>query len=81
MKVTDQIWPLILSSSDSNGDDFGFVEDIVEWGATQHNLSPQQVGGALTQLQKLGKISIYEPVTTDSGTWTQFVIVQANHGE
>lgn len=58
-------------SSDGNGHDFGFTEDIVK--AMRGAMSAQAVGALVTSLQRKGIFEVYEPVTTDSGTWHQFV--------
>jgi len=69
----EKVWAAVLDSSDGNGHDFGFVEDVVAAGA-KLGLSAQQVGGHITNFSKANKLEVCEPITTDSGTWTQFII-------
>lgn len=60
-------------SSDGNGHDFGFIEA----GKTLFP-SPATLGGVVSSLSKKGLIVVHEPVTTDSGTWTQFTFPDLN---
>lgn len=57
-------------SAEGNGHDFGFVEDIVKHMKRTHKA--QAVGAFVTLFQKHGIMQVHEPVTTDSGTYTQF---------
>jgi hypothetical protein len=54
-------------SAAGNGDDFGFIEDCRSAVASKASL-----GGVVSSLSKKGLIQVWEAVTTDSGTWTQF---------
>lgn len=63
--------PAILAANDENGGDFGLVESI------QFEGDRRVLGGILTSLQRKGVLEVHEPVTTDSGTWTQFTIEEA----
>lgn len=60
-----------IVSSAGNGHDFGFVESVVK---ALRDLKPQAVGALVTSLQRKGYMEVHEPLTTDSGTWTQFVL-------
>ena len=54
-------------SSAGNGHDFGFTDDGAKVVDT-----PRQLAGVVASLVKKNLIEVYAPVTTDSGTWTQF---------
>lgn len=58
-----------FNSARRNGHDFGFVEDLVR---DLRPLGPQAVGALVTSLQQKGILEVHKPVTTDSGTFTQF---------
>jgi len=60
-------------SSAGNGHDFGFVEDIIE---AMSDLRPQAVGGIVTSLSRKRLIYVSAPLTTDTGTWTQFTLAE-----
>lgn len=57
----------LYKSAEGNGHDFGFIED-----ARKAVGQPRQLGGVVTSLQAKGVIEVHSPVTTDSGTYTQF---------
>ncbi len=57
----------LFASADGNGHDFGYIED-----ARPVVKSKASLGGIVASLSKKKVISIYEPITTDSGTYTQF---------
>jgi hypothetical protein len=57
----------LFESARGNGHDFGFIED-----ARPVVKSKASLGGIVASLSKKNVITIHEPVTTDSGTWTQF---------
>lgn len=57
----------LFESSAGNGHDFGFTEDVR--GVFD---DPKTHPGVLASLQEKGIIDIGQPVTNDSGTWTQF---------
>jgi len=59
----------MLASSRKNGHDFGIVEDC-----RSAVSKPSQLGGVVASLSKKGIIMVCEPVTTDTGTYTQFMI-------
>lgn len=70
-RITDKEFaalPAILAANDANGGDFGLVENI------KFDGDRRVLGGILASLQRRGVIELHEPVTTDSGTWTQFTI-------
>lgn len=54
----------LFDSASGNGHDFGFVEEA--------GIDARQARAIVVSLQKKGIIAIHEPMTTDSGTWTQF---------
>lgn len=58
-----------FKSAEGNGHDFGCVEDVTD---DLRPMSPQAVGGVVSSLVKKGFFRVHAPVTTDSGTWTQF---------
>ena len=58
-----------FKSARGNGHDFGFIEEIVKG---MRPLKAQAVGALVVSLQKKGVIEVHDPITTDSGTWTQF---------
>jgi hypothetical protein len=61
-----QVLKALYKSADGNGHDFGFIEDA-------RGIVPKaSLGGVVASLDKKGIIYVHEPVTTDSGTWTQF---------
>ena len=60
----------LFESAEGNGHDFGFIED-----ARSAVKSKASLGGIVASLSKKKLITIHEPVTTDSGTWTQFTWV------
>jgi len=57
----------LYKSSEGNGHDFGFTED-----AEKCVDRPRQLGGVIASLVKKNLITVYDPVTTDTGTWHQF---------
>jgi hypothetical protein len=58
----------LFHSSDWNGHDFGIIEDSVE----ESGIDPKVARGVLSSLVKKEVITIWEAVTNDSGTFTQF---------
>jgi len=54
----------LFDSASGNGHDFGLIEEA--------GIDARQARAIVVSLQKKGIIEIHEPVTTDSGTWTQF---------
>ena len=58
---------VMLESSEGNGHDFGFVEDL-----TAHTGNAFIAGALITNLMKKELIRVWEPVETDTGVWTQF---------
>jgi hypothetical protein len=55
----------LLKSWDGNGGDFGFTEGV-------ESVDGSRARGVLSSLVKKGVIHIWDPVTTDSGTFHQF---------
>jgi len=77
MKLTaleKSVLTALVKSSAGNGHDFGLIEEARECVAT-----PRQLGGVVASLVKKGIIKVWEPVTTDSGTWTQFELAEEFH--
>lgn len=60
-----------IASSASNGHDFGFVED----GRNAVD-NPDQLGAITSSLVKKGLIEVYPAVRTESGRWTQFILLR-----
>lgn len=54
----------LFDSSSGNGHDFGLVEES--------EIDPRQARAIVVSLQKKGIIQLHPPMTTDSGTFTQF---------
>jgi hypothetical protein len=68
-RMTDretQVFNALKLSADGNGGDFAMVEDL-----RGLRMSGQVLGALLTTLQAKKIITVHEPVTTDSGRWTQ----------
>jgi len=57
----------LYNSANGNGHDFGFIED-----ARSAVKNPRELAGVISSLVKKDIIVVWDPVTTDSGTWTQF---------
>ena len=70
-RVLGELW----NSACGNGHDFGFIED-----ARTAVDNPRSLGGVVSSLSKKGLIDIHDPVTTDSGTWTQFTWTGTSSG-
>ena len=71
MRLTDlevKVLGALFESSRGNGHDFGFVEDV----ADAKVVGKDQLGGVISSLVKKKFITVYEPVRTDTGLWTQF---------
>lgn len=69
MKLTEmerKVLEALYESSEDNGHDFGCIEDA------RGVVGVDQLGAIVSNLVKKGLIEIYDSVTTDSGTWTQF---------
>jgi transcription initiation factor IIE alpha subunit len=60
----------LFESAIGNGHDFGFVED--------HGINPKVARGVLSSLVQKKLIEIHDPITNDSGTWTQFTWFNKN---
>ena len=59
-----QVLEELFCSASGNGHDFGYIEDA--------GIDPKQARGVVSSLAKKGIITIHEPVTNESGTFTQF---------
>jgi hypothetical protein len=57
----------LYESASGNGHDFGFIED-----ARSAVKNPRELAGVISSLVKKDIIVVWDPVTTDSGTFTQF---------
>lgn len=64
-KLEHSVLSALFDSSGGNGHDFGFVEDC------RKTCKANQLGGVISSLSKKGIIAVHDPVTTDSGRWTQ----------
>lgn len=75
-KLEREVLKVLIDSASGNGDDFGFIEDAQPARAVGHGFKApcgkEQLGGVVASLVKKGVIVVHAPVTTDSGTWTQF---------
>jgi hypothetical protein len=58
-----QVLAELKESSNGNGHDFGFIEDVKDL---------KRARGVIASLVKKGWIDVHDAVTTDSGRWTQF---------
>jgi hypothetical protein len=61
----------LFNSSAGNGHDFGFTED-----ARSVVKNPRELAGIISSLVKKNVIDVWEPTTTDSGTFVQFTWAQ-----
>ena len=61
----------LFKSSAGNGHDFGFTED-----ARSVVKNPRELAGVISSLVKKNVIDVWEPTTTDSGTFVQFTWAQ-----
>jgi DNA-binding MarR family transcriptional regulator len=68
-------WNAAVESSDGNGHDFGYTEDIVE-DLKAHGIGAQAAGALISSLEKKGLFYVHEAVTTDSGRWTQLTLTE-----
>ena len=57
----------LYNSACGNGHDFGFVED-----ARSAVKNPRELAGVISSLVKKDIITVWDDVTNDSGTFTQF---------
>lgn len=62
---------ILYKSANGNGHDFGFIED-----ARSAVKNPRELAGVISSLVKKDIITVWDAVTTDSGTWTQFTWYQ-----
>ena len=62
--LESQVLEELFCSASGNGHDFGFIEDA--------GIDPKQARGVVASLAKKGIIMIHEPITNESGTFTQF---------
>lgn len=56
----------LFKSAEGNGHDFGFIEDA------RGSVDTNALGAIVSNLVKKELIEVHDPVTTDSGTFTQF---------
>jgi hypothetical protein len=66
----------LYESANGNGHDFGFIED-----ARSAVKNPRELAGVISSLVKKGIIVVWDAVTTDSGTFTQFTWEQTKADE
>ena len=66
-KLEQTVFLVLFNSAEGNGHDFGFIED-----ARKSVKEAKQLGGVVASLIKKKLIEVHDPVTTDSGTYTQF---------
>lgn len=73
--LENRVMEAALESSDGNGHDFGYTEDIIE---NLKDVSPQALGGVITSLEKKEFFEYIDSdgVQTDSGFWHQFSITE-----
>ena len=57
----------LYESASGNGHDFGFIED-----ARSAVKNPRELAGVISSLVKKNIIQVWETITNDSGTFTQF---------
>lgn len=62
--LEEQVLKNFYVSAEGNGHDFGYLED--------HGIDPKQARGVISSLIKKNIITVWEPVRTESGLWTQF---------
>jgi hypothetical protein len=62
--LESQVLEELFCSASGNGHDFGFIEDA--------GIPSKQARGVVASLAKKGIIQIWDPVTNESGTFTQF---------
>ena len=62
--LESQVLEELFCSASGNGHDFGFIEDA--------GIDPKQARGVVASLAKKGIIQIWDPVTNECGTFTQF---------
>ena len=57
----------LYESASGNGHDFGFIED-----ARSAVKNPRELAGVISSLVKKNIIQVWDTITNDSGTFTQF---------
>ena len=62
--LESQVLEELFCSASGNGHDFGYIEDA--------GIPSKQARGVVASLAKKGIIDIHEPITNESGTFTQF---------
>lgn len=67
-EMEKKVLKAMIESSDGNGHDFGFIEDL------RGVVPVASLGGVVASLSKKGIVTVFEPHRTDSGLWTQFQI-------
>ncbi len=73
-KMESEAYAAAIESSEGNGHDFGFTEDMVAdlW---KRGMGPQVVGGLITSLTQKGLMEVAEPVQVNGEEWvTQFTL-------
>jgi len=64
----------LIKSSEGNGHDFGFIEDA------RDAVGPKSLAGVVSSLVKKKILISHEPIKTDSGWWTQCVLLGVSDG-
>ena len=63
----------LYESASGNGHDFGFIED-----ARSAVRNPRELAGVISSLVKKNIIEVWDTITNDSGTFTQFTWEQTS---